>query len=155
MPALGGVGRNHAMTAIVEQQPGQQVSAYISYRGSGCPLLCQPLLAAIEWGAIHNRRLRAGQYLILVFDLTDIEAVTQQIEQRAAAEGNAATGRTCCQHSGLGAEILLPKLSHQRIDAAELKIAPVDQSDSFSLLLDDGNLVTVHAIAKGKCTANP
>jgi len=45
---LGGVGRHHAMTGIVEQQPGQQMIACVPCRGSGGPLLCKFLLDRIE-----------------------------------------------------------------------------------------------------------
>jgi hypothetical protein len=97
----------------------------------------------------------AGQDLVVVFDLTDIEAIPQQIEQRATAEENAATGRACCQQSGFGADVPLAEVSHQCIDAAEVEIALEDQPDPFGLVLDNGNLAVFHLIAKGEGTSDP
>src|SRR5712675_2708602 len=48
----------------------------------------------VKQSAIHNRRLLAGEDLVLVFDLADIEVIAQQIVQRAAAERDAAARRT-------------------------------------------------------------
>ena len=45
---LGGVGRNHAMTDIVEQKSGQQMVARVPRRGSSSPLIRELLLDRIE-----------------------------------------------------------------------------------------------------------
>ena len=89
---FGGVGRNHAMTDIVEQKSGQQMVARVPRRGSSSPMIRELLLDRIKQRAIHDRRLFAGQDLVFVFDLTDIKTIAQQVEQRATAEGDARPG---------------------------------------------------------------
>src|SRR6267378_890526 len=85
------------------------------------PLIGELLLDGIKKLSIHDRWLLAGQDFTLVFDLADIEPVAQQIEQRAAFEGNAATGRTGCAQSCLGSDVFISEVSHQRVDAAEFE----------------------------------
>jgi len=65
---------------IVVQQPGQEMFGFgfgvISVR----PLIGELLLNCIKKLPIHDRWLLAGQDLIPVFDLADIEPVAQQVE---------------------------------------------------------------------------
>src|SRR5258705_8748733 len=119
------------------------------------PLVGELLLNCIKKLPIHDRWLLTGQDITLVFDLADIEPVAQQIEQRAAFEGNAAMGRTGCAQSCLGSDIFISEVSPQRIDPAEFDVSPVDKPDPFSFLLDNGNLAVLHLIAKGQGTADP
>jgi hypothetical protein len=42
------MGRNHAMTDIVEQKSDQQMVARVPRRGSGGPLICELLLDRIK-----------------------------------------------------------------------------------------------------------
>jgi len=50
-----------------------------AYDGAVGPLGEGFLSDYIKQSAIHNRRLLAGEDLILVFDLADIEVVAQQV----------------------------------------------------------------------------
>src|SRR5260370_384183 len=62
----------------------------------------------IKKRAIHDRRLLAGQDLVLVFDLADIEVIAQQIVQRTAAEWDAAAGAetsSCWEHQVTGSDL--------------------------------------------------
>src|SRR6266404_385141 len=81
-----GVGWNHTMAGIIEQQPCQQIVRLATYDGAVGPLGEGFLSDRVKQRAIHDRRLLARQDLVLVFDLTDIEVITQQIVQRAMAE---------------------------------------------------------------------
>jgi hypothetical protein len=63
------------MTDVVEQKSSQQMVARVPRRGSSSPLIRELLLDRIEKHAIHDRRLFAGQDLVLVFDLTDIKTI--------------------------------------------------------------------------------
>jgi hypothetical protein len=58
------------------------VVACITDTGLGGPLIRELLLDRIEQGALHDRRLLAGQDVAFVLDFTDIEPTAQQIEQR-------------------------------------------------------------------------
>src|ERR1700687_3045263 len=116
--SFGGVSWDHAVARIVIQQAGQEMVRFgfgvISVR----PLLGELLLNCIKKLPIHDRWLLAGQDFAFVFDLADIEPVTQQIEQRAAFEGDAAMGHTGCAQSYLCSDVLVFEISHQRVDAA-------------------------------------
>jgi hypothetical protein len=73
------LGRVHAMAGIVEQQSGQQVVGFVADEGSVGPLGERFLPDCVKQRAIYNWRLLAGQNLILVFDLANIEVVAQQV----------------------------------------------------------------------------
>src|ERR1700730_5104448 len=57
---LGRMGRNHAMTDIVEQKSGQQMVARVPRRGPSSPLIRELLLDRIKQRAIHYRWLFTG-----------------------------------------------------------------------------------------------
>src|SRR5258706_12218756 len=91
------------------------------------PLIGELLLNCLKKLPIHDRWLLAGQDFALVFDLTDIEPVAQQIEQRSAFEENAAMGRAGCAESYFRSDVFVFEFQHQRIDSAELEVSPGDQ----------------------------
>jgi hypothetical protein len=115
-------------------------------------LIRQFLLDCIEQGAVHDRRLRAGQDVALVSDLADIEPVAQEIEQASPLERDATAGAA---QPCLGADVTLLEISNQGIDAAKFEIAPKDQSDLFGLTLDNGDLALLHVVAEREGTADP
>src|SRR5258708_5704258 len=87
------------------------------------PLIGELLLNCIKKFPIHDRWLLAGQDFTLVFDLANIEPVTQQIEQRSAFEGNAAMGNTGYAQSYLCSDVFVFEVSRQRIDSAEFEVS--------------------------------
>src|SRR5271169_1628285 len=105
--------------------------------------------------AIHDWRLLAWQDLVLIFDLADIKMVAQQVVQRTTAERYAAAGCARRELLGFGSDIALHEIPDQFVNAAELKVAPEDQSDLFSFFLNNGNLAIPHLIAQGKVTSDP
>ncbi len=64
-------------------------------------------------------------------------------------------GNTGCAQSYLRSDVLIPQVSHQRIDPVEFEVSPVDQSDPIGFNFDDGNLALFHPIAEGQGTADP
>src|SRR5258705_12310634 len=153
--SFGGVGWNHAVARIVVQQARQEMVGFGFGVISVGPLIGELLLNCIKKLPIHDRWLLAGQDLILVFDLADIEPVAQQIEQRSEFEGNASMDRTGCAQPYFGSDVFLSEFSHKRVDPAEFEISLVDQPDPFGFIFDDGNLAVLHLIAKGQGTADP
>src|SRR5260370_23228259 len=153
--SFGGMRWDHAVARIVVQQARQEMVGFgvgvISVR----PLIGELLLNCIKKLSFHNRWLLTRQDFTLVFDLADIESVAQQIEQRSAFEGNAATGRTGCAQSCLCSDVFLFEVPHQRIDSAEFEVSPVGQPDPLGFVFDDGNLAILHLIAEGQGTADP
>jgi hypothetical protein len=74
------------------------------------------------------------QDLVLVFDLADIEAIAQKVEQRPAPKRNTTPGGTRSQQSCLGPDIPLFEITNQGVDAVEFEIAfDEDKPDSFGL----------------------
>src|SRR5207302_10233195 len=86
------------------------------------PLIGELLLNCIKKLPFHDRWLLAGQDFTLVFDLADIEPVAQQIEQRAAFEGNAATGCPGCAQSCFCSDVFISEVPHERIESAEFEV---------------------------------
>jgi len=93
---LGRMRRRHAVTRVIEQQSGQQMVACVADAGLGGPLIRKFLLDRIEEGTIHDRRLFAGQDVAFISDLTDIEPVAQEIEQRSPLEWDATARAAGC-----------------------------------------------------------
>src|SRR5262249_51364285 len=93
---LGRMRRRHAVTRVIEQQSVQRMVACIADAGPGGPLIRKLLLNRIEQGALHDRGLFAGQDVALIPDLTDIEAIAQEIEQRSPLEWDATAGAAGC-----------------------------------------------------------
>jgi hypothetical protein len=65
------------MPGIVKQQSCQQVVGLVAHDDAVGPLGEGFLPDRLKQRAIHDRWLLAGQDLILVFDLADIETVAQ------------------------------------------------------------------------------
>src|SRR3954447_1950537 len=118
-----GVRWDHAVARVIIQQPCQEMMGFGLSVISVRPLSRELLLNCLKEVSIHDPRLLAGQDFTLVFDLTDIEPVTQQIEERSAFEQNAATAKTGREESFLCINVLFSEISHQRIDPAEFKIS--------------------------------
>src|SRR5258705_12231002 len=97
---------------------------------------------------IYDRRLLTWQDLILVFDLADIEVVTQQVVQRAAAERNATARLARRQMLDFCPDITLFEVPNQFVDPAEFQVTPEDRPDQLSLFVDDGNLAVLHFITE-------
>src|SRR5258706_9592740 len=150
-----GVGRDHAMAGIIEQQPCQQMVGLATYDGAMGPLGEGFLSDRFKQRAIHDQRLLARQDLVLVFYLADIEVVTQQIVQRAAAERDATAGRTRRKPFNLGPDVALPEVPNQFVDAAEFEVALEDRSDQLSLFFDNGNPAVLHLISERKVAPDP
>jgi hypothetical protein len=67
--------------------------------------------------------LLSGQDLALVSDLTDIEPVAQQIEQRAPFERDATADATGRKRPCLGADVALLEISNQIAKATWVRLS--------------------------------
>src|SRR5258708_28267297 len=150
-----GVGCDHTMAGIIEQQSCQQVIGLVPYGGAMRPLCERSLPDCVKQRAIHYRRLRARKDIILVFDLADIEMVTQQVVQRAAAERDATAGCSRGEPFGSGSDVAFFEVPNEFVDAAEFEVSSEDQSDQLSVFFDDGNLALFHLIAEGQGASDP
>src|SRR5258707_14287259 len=91
-----------------------------TYDGAVGPLGEGFLSDRVKQRAIHDRRLLARRDLVLVFDLTDIEVITQQIVQRATAERDVAAGRTPRRELlCFGSDVAFSEVPYQFVDAVE------------------------------------
>ena len=78
-------------------------------------MIRQLLLDRIEQGALHDRRLFAGQDVTFIADLADIERVAEEVEQRSPFERDAAAGGAGCKQLRLGADVTFLEISDQGI----------------------------------------
>ena len=93
------------MTGIVEQKPCQEVVGFAANDGAVRPLGERFLADRLKQSPVHDRRLLAWQDLILVFDLADIEVITQQVVQRATAERDPAARRSRREQPFFGSDV--------------------------------------------------
>ena len=84
------------MAGIVEQQILQKVIGFLSGQSFVGLMGRQLLLDRLEQALIHDRWLLPRQDLALILDLTDIEPVAQEIEQRSSLEWDATAGAAGC-----------------------------------------------------------
>src|SRR6202790_4116393 len=98
----------------------------VAYNGAVGPLDEGFLADCLKQRTIHDRRLLTRQDLILVFDLADIEVVTQQVIQRAAPERDPAARRTRGKQSGFGPDVAFSEVPKQFVDAAKFEVSPED-----------------------------
>jgi hypothetical protein len=94
-------------------------------------LLVQPGLDGIEQVPINDGGLLAYQRLALEEHLSDVKSVAQQVSKRTAGEANAANGLAALQGPQFGDNAALAQVRHQPVEAAQLQIAPEDDSDAL------------------------
>ena len=114
-----GVSCDHAMAGVVEQQFCQQVLGFVADDGAVGPLGEGFLPDCVKQRVIHNWGLLAGQDLILVFDLADIEVVAQQVIQRAATERDATARRARREPFYPRPDFAFLEVPNQFVDAAK------------------------------------
>src|SRR6516164_3476553 len=119
--ALVGVRWAHAVAASVKQAPAQE-RGRAPQPAAPCPRLGRKLgLHRREQRTIHNRRLFAAMDLAPVDHLADIEAVLQEMRERAHAEAAAADGLAVRQPPRLAANPPPIEVLCERADRAELR----------------------------------
>jgi len=152
------------VAGIIKQQTRQQVVGLVAHDGAVGPLGEGFLPDRIKQRAIHDRRLLAGQNLILEFDLSNIEVVSQHVVQRATAERDPAARRPRGELLGSGSDVAFFEVPDQFVDVAEFQVSPEDQSDPkryFDVVGCDsgklyriyyGTVSNVHEIEADGCT---
>src|SRR5258708_5390283 len=89
----------------------QQVVGLVAYDDAVGPLGERFLPDCLKQPAVHDRWLLAGQDLILVFDLADIEVIAQQVIQSAAPEQDAAARRPRGEPPGFGPDVAVSEVA--------------------------------------------
>src|SRR6202140_5079086 len=107
------------MPGLVKQQSRQQVVGLVARDGAVGPLGERFLPDRLEQRAVHDRWLFAGQDLILVFDLANIEMIAQQVIQGATTERYAAARRSRGEQFAFCPDVALSKVPNQLVDAAQ------------------------------------
>jgi hypothetical protein len=118
-------------------------------------LLGKPLLNSLEPIPIEDRWMLARADLALEADLADVEAIAQEIGERASGEGDAADGAPIGEMADLGDDPVLTKVRQEEPDAAEVEVAPEDSADPLSLLLFDDQLLVPAHIPERHHAADP
>src|SRR6516225_4092902 len=89
---LGGVGCDHAMAGIVEQQVPEEVVRLLPGQGLMGLMGRQLVLHRLKQALVDDRRLFPRQDLAPVVDLANEEPVAEEMGEGAPAKGNAAAG---------------------------------------------------------------
>src|SRR5207245_7296795 len=92
-------------------------------------LFAQLGLDGLEQVPIDNGRLLALEDLTLKRNVSDIEAIAEQMGERSARERNSADGLPGLERPHLGDDARLAQVGHDQIEAAELEVVAEDGSD--------------------------
>jgi hypothetical protein len=87
-------------------------------------------LHCIEQAAIKDRRLLSEEDLSLVIDLSNVEAVAQEIGEGPAGERNAADGPAGGQRADPGGNARCPQIGKQRVENPQFQVSTEDMPDS-------------------------
>ena len=105
------MARGHAVAAVIEDASGQQRLGFHPCGRVIVALLVQLGLDGVEQVPINNGGLFAGQDLALEGHLPDVEAVAQQVGERAARERDAADCLAGLEGAGLGDDASLAQVA--------------------------------------------
>src|SRR5215831_974626 len=86
----------------------------------------QFLLNGLEQGLVQDRQLLPGQDLALVFDLSDEEAVAEEVGEGSSSEWDASAGLAAAEGPRLGADVSGPEVPDKFVDAGDLEISAKD-----------------------------
>src|SRR5262249_21344176 len=121
--SLGGVGGDHAMAGIVEQEILQEAVGFLPGQGLVGLMGRQLFLNRLEQGSVQDRRL---QDLTSIFDLADKEPVPEEVGEGSTSERNASAGLAAAEGFCLGAEVFGPEVPDKFVDAGDLEISAED-----------------------------
>ena len=127
------------MSVGIEDAPGERRAgdAVAACRVTSCVGI-ELRLYRLEQRGVDDRRVKAIVNLVLVHDQPEIDAVAQQLEQRAATEGLAADGPAGARRSLLGANTARVEPALQRMHRAQLEIGVEDRANRSGFgLVDD------------------
>src|SRR5262249_26534469 len=109
----------------------------------------------LEEVLIENGRLLTFEDIALEGDFADVEAIAQQMGERATRKGNAANGVAGLERADLGDDAPPAQVSHQQVETAEPEIAAEDSADPFCLNFIDHDLSTLGVIAEWSHASDP
>src|SRR5262249_48847004 len=113
---LAGMARAHAVAAVIEEAAGQQALRF----GPVClmvgELRVQLCRDGLEEVLIENGGLLTFEDIALEGDFADVEAIAQQMGERATRKGNAANGVAGLERADLGDDAPPAQVSHQRVE---------------------------------------
>src|SRR5215813_13783150 len=149
------ISRRHAVAAFVENTAGQKRSRLMPSLIVIDPLLVEPGLSCFKQLAIENGWLLSGEDLAAVFNLVDIELITQECRQRPTGEWDAADSASIGQGADLGRDPGMPQVRHQEVQAAELKEAAEDVANGLGLCFHHRDFAILGLIAQWHHPADP
>src|SRR5262249_35967982 len=152
---LGCMGRDHGVAGSIEQDALQGSVVLGPRRDVMGSLLGQSPLHGLKQLAVDQWRLRARADLTFIENLTDVEAIAQEVEQGALREGHATARAAVRQLADLCSPIAPRKVGQQPVDAAEREIPTKDHADPLGLLFDDGELAILEFVSQRHHSADP
>ena len=97
---------------------------------------------------IENGGLLALEDLTFEGDFSDIEAIAEELRERAARERDAADASSGLEFTELGDDAPFAQIGHQQVEAAELEIAAEDGPDPLSLGFIDSDLAILGVVTE-------
>src|SRR3954453_5163697 len=153
--ALLGRARSHRVAAVVEDAADQKGG------GGGTPHLGsvaigrELLLDSIEQGTRDDRSMLGGIARALVVQLTEIDAVPQDMGERPIGQRHAADRAAGAEGAAPGDHAALPQVALQGWQRTEREIALEDPPDGLGLVLPDHKLALTQLVAERDDAADP
>src|SRR6516164_4029345 len=149
------MARAHAVAAVIEEAADQQTLGFGPFGLMVVDLVIQLGLDGLKEVLIENGGLLAFEDIALEGDFANIEAIAQQMRERASRERYTADGLAGLKCTDLGDNAPPAQVSHQQVETAELEITAEDSPDPLSLSVIDRNLSTLGVIAKRSHSSDP
>src|SRR6266851_381155 len=142
----------HPVAAIVENSPhqngGRVRDTHMPFQGT----FGQPGLDSVERGAVEDRLMLAGMNFAAVGHVADVEAVLEEMRERANAISPASFRPAACEGADLRGDVAPTEFLRQGADRAAFEIEPEHCAD---LLGHDDQLLADAGIAERDGAADP
>src|SRR5229473_103118 len=145
----------HPVAAIVENSPpqngGRVRDVHMPFQGT----FGQPGLDGVERGAVEDRLMLAGMNFATVGHVADVEAVLEEMRQRADAISPAPHRPAAREGADLRGDVAPTEFLRQGADRAAFEIEPEHGADRLGLLGHDDQLLADAGIAERDGAADP
>src|SRR5260370_28344806 len=149
------MGGGHPGAGIVENWPhqngGRVRDVHMPFQGT----FGQPGLDGVERGAVEDRLMLAGMNFATVGHVADVEAVLEEMRQRADAVSPASFRPAACEGAGLRGDVTPTEFLPQGADRAAFEIEPAHGADRLGLPGHDDQLLADARIAERDGAADP
>src|SRR5260370_2376815 len=145
----------HPVALIVENSHDQNGGRVRDVRMPFQGTLGQAGLDGVERGAVEDRLMLAGMNFATVGHVADVEAVLEEMRERANAISPAPHRPAACEGADLRGDVAPTEFLRQGADRAAFEIEPEHGADRLGLLGHDDQLLADAGIAERDGAADP